>query len=1178
MSYHRDHRDHRDRSREHVHRDRRDRSRERDLDRRYHDSRDRNYERSHQYRDHRDHHDRRHGGYNNDRSHGYNDRNDGGYSNSRGGYGYGGSDYAGRRDGRGGRDRGRGGGFRGRGRGGGFRGGGGRGRGRGGGGRGGFGAREKYEPTSLNESLLQEIKSLSLSQRGATPLKIWIDERTNSEFQESKFRKYEIIQTRHNGQETNAVVRERDIPKNAKVVQKTDVWLDDIPRCEQRPQLPGMERVQCITNSMMVQDNSLNVHQYTLTVMKRRAQDDADDGKDDKDDDDESNESQSKPQLPSQEVVLDADTKRDVFFRIKRKIRALQPVHFDNLHVFSFAEDPPTSLCIEAPSPYHGYQALLQQQKSKSSKSQQDSSASFNAIYKECSASFQAQGLNILNRERFRNSNYVKLSRTEDKYYNLEALSENRVFTQRGVDLKCPDLLCISGFKSSIGFTASHTILKTQKCHKLICKHSLYDLIAAFGVSEVDRFIRGKRAVTNYSNQIVELHGLDSSKNLDSTFEQHDGHISFREYYENKKCHGSRSKKVKLLESQEQALVVSHRYEGKGQDKRIECTLYFLPQLLHVIVPMELQSDDTKQRLRSMAHPEMADIVSATKKINATLNAMQRTCLFKTESECLRVEGYVLRPPNIRYKTRKGMDSVCALEFGGREWKNVNAFSFDLRDVYGGSGGGSSSSSNRASQCIQWAILYDDTQSQSRCVDNILRTLSDFKRNRCFAQDPFGEPTVLRRDYRDLGNLRDELRGSRFSTVLCILPENNEASKFKLDITRHTLFSEEPTTAVSAAATTTSNVSGRDSAAKCNHAFDLQFVCERTLSKRNALFNVFETLLLKSQVILYHLDMQLPARAYAYQQCWMIGVKILRKKGGAHLVNICCNRAPFVGTIKFITNHSTFIAGNMDVIPLELMYQTCKKLLKQAVKKVRYSEGEESLPSNIIILRANGGDGLLKAIVSREMAGFKRALHAVQSEKENAWNPGVQFTVLQENCPDSVGIVTHGSQFAYSSKAMIVNDSITSSACFDFFMVLPQKQERAIYGRTLRFIVLSDEYNDESDGKQSRILKLSEDAGLLADFMTMIYSSIWSYSLHIPFPKTPNFPAPIKFAEHYAEWQWGILTTQDTGMRDLEINIDSAKPKIIAPRTCTSSTASSTASKSRSITTIEKDNDDVDMQ
>ena len=138
--------------------------------------------------------------------------------------------------------------------------------------------------------------------------------------------------------------------------------------------------------------------------------------------------------------------------------------------------------------------------------------------------------------------------------------------SEYGTDLQFPDLRLLSGYKSTVVY-ANECIVKTQLAQKLITKHSIHDLIRAHGVDRVDAFIKGKRAITSYSNQIIEIDGLDGAKNLDSTFSLDDNsRISFREYYANKK--DNYGNPVQLLEHNEEALVVHHRYSGRGANKR----------------------------------------------------------------------------------------------------------------------------------------------------------------------------------------------------------------------------------------------------------------------------------------------------------------------------------------------------------------------------------------------------------------------------------------------------------------------------------------------------------------------------------------------------------------------------------------------------------------------------------
>ena len=66
----------------------------------------------------------------------------------------------------------------------------------------------------------------------------------------------------------------------------------------------------------------------------------------------------------------------------------------------------------------------------------------------------------------------------------------------------------------------------------------------------------------------------------------------------------------------------------------------------------------------------------------------------------------------------------------------------------------------------------------------------------------------------------------------------------------------------------------------------------------------------------------------------------------------------------------------------------------------------------------------------------------------------------------------------------------------------------------------------------------------MSDYIQLIYSSIWGYAINIPFPKEPNLPSPITFAEHYAKWQFSMLTAKDKEVENLRIDIKNAKPKV----------------------------------
>lgn len=266
-----------------------------------------------------------------------------------------------------------------------------------------------------------------------------------------------------------------------------------------------------------------------------------------------------------------------------------------------------------------------------------------------------------------------------------------------------------------------------------------------------------------------------------------------------------------------------------------------------------------------------------------------------------------------------------------------------------------------------------------------------------------------------------------------------------------------------------------------------------------------------------------------------------------------------MGSIQFITNHSCMITSEKDVIPQHLMYKMTKELLRSSLKKIAASNGDEVLPLNIVLLRSGGGDGLLKTIISKEVAGFKQALSEFgKSEKDlirsasddgsSKWYPGVTMSVIQENVPDAFGVQggygQNGQHLVDSAKALVVNEAITSSQHLDVFVSLPTKQEKQLYGRVIRIVTLMDDYNDNESPSHRPEHRLRKSPELFSDYIALIYSSIWSYALNIPFPKVPNYPSPIKFAEHYASWQYSILTDDDTDLKSLRIDVDNAKPRI----------------------------------
>ena len=499
------------------------------------------------------------------------------------------------------------------------------------------------------------------------------------------------------------------------------------------------------------------------------------------------------------------------------------------------------------------------------------------------------------------------------------------------------------------------------------------------------------------------------------------------------------------------------------------------------------------------------------------------------------------------YTARNGITKEPADQFGGKVWKNVTSLSSKL-----------STNSKDKIKGIKWAICHHQDRS-GRQQDQYAQELrKSFETKWCRKWDkgcePLRKPIIMGLNYYDLASCRSTLRQSGCRVIVLIIPNNEEGSKLKADLTRYILCKTLPSNALTTGPGIGSRNQSEQEEKKSNDiALDLQFIRESTI--KNGEVNIFEAVLIKTNAILYWLEPVLPSREFNYNRLWMIGIKILRKKGGAHAINISCNRAPMVGTVKYLKNHWNMIPSEKDVIPQNIMYKCCMDVLKSALEGVKKSNGDEELPLNIIILRSGGGDSLLKTIISKELAGFKKAFYDFGKQcksliksvnkASSKWFPGIIFSVLQENVTDRFGIDPHkNGRIVDCNRALVVSQKITSSQFFDVFISLPTKQERNIYGRVVRLVTICDEYVTKHGERVNDRNRLHKKPKLMSDYIALIYSSIWGYALNIPFPKVPNLPSPIKYAEHYASWQYGNMTEQDRDVNELGIDIDNSKPKV----------------------------------
>eukprot|EP01083_Nonionella_stella_P239030 837076_1 len=158
------------------------------------------------------------------------------------------------------------------------------------------------------------------------------------------------------------------------------------------------------------------------------------------------------------------------------------------------------------------------------------------------------------------------------------------------------------------------------------------------------------------------MDGLDCKLNLDSKFNMRGKDTSYREYYYKKKDSRT-SATVRLLEKQEDALIIHHNYYGRGKNRKLKDTIHFLPQLLYIIVPVEQHNDETKKKLRQISHPRVNTIISKSMEINKILTNTAKTCVFTTENKPIKVKAYYIDAPTICFRSRGGVRRENATTF-----------------------------------------------------------------------------------------------------------------------------------------------------------------------------------------------------------------------------------------------------------------------------------------------------------------------------------------------------------------------------------------------------------------------------------------------------------------------------------------------------------------------------------
>lgn len=343
---------------------------------------------------------------------------------------------------------------------------------------------------------------------------------------------------------------------------------------------------------------------------------------------------------------------------------------------------------------------------------------------------------------------------------------------------------------------------------------------------------------------------------------------------------------------------------------------------------------------------------------------------------------------------------------------------------------------------------------------------------------------------------------------------------------------------------------------------------------------LFDTiaLLQKAGFLMYKIEPKLPCRLLPCHDTWVFGIKVDKSKSKKlNTVAMTCMQKPMTGGLAHMHTHSSLL-NDREIIPREMMYQLMIDALNTGLNMIMNHNpnrrlSQSLLPLNIVFLRSNVPDGQFPNLLSKEIKVIKdifsrineycneKSIDSVKSKfghqfdaklipiidklqtihhRSNhvKWNPGIVYSVVQDQCLDIFGKMSHGCRVEtiVSKDPIVVIDDITSGQVNDFLMQLPKEQEDGKHiSKTLRYVQLADEIQFESKirnnsshngGSQYQLIKqnIHLSPELTSDYMQFLWSLHFAYSSNVPFTKgPPDYPAPISFASHFAEVSFVFL-------------------------------------------------------
>jgi len=208
-------------------------------------------------------------------------------------------------------------------------------------------------------------------------------------------------------------------------------------------------------------------------------------------------------------------------------------------------------------------------------------------------------------------------------------------------------------------------------------------------------------------------------------------------------------------------------------------------------------------------------------------------------------------------------------------------------------------------------------------------------------------------------------------------------------------------------------------------------------------------------------------------------------------------------------------------------YKAIRLMTENVVRQQFARNNVQHLPANIVMFRDGVSESQFGEMISKELTAVKRAISDLRQcpklQKKfkdiGKWKPSITWILTQKRILDRFSVDRSDAQSASirldkHSPCFLVTDGLMSGDFYEFIMQIGQRTPK-------KYIFMSDP------------LGIQQKSCL--DVAHFLYALHWLYPPCIPFSQgCLNYPAPIKFADHYATMWQDFITQNDQSLHDLK--------------------------------------------